>query len=387
MLDFLKKKKIENIYHEETIVLEDFNKLETEEQYKQIEDILNKMYEDKVKVTKGYVLKCVKLSMSKYDDELHLPNGLLVEKNDEQMIFSYKKHRNTALLFLMLGAILLVGIFSATYSAIIYLKEQEVNIDLNGDGIPDLNVDTDGDKKANINIDTNLDKKPDVNIDYKHNKMSVFNIDTNGDGKADSNMVEDATMDNSTCKLNCDSTGDGWPDYNIDLDGDGTPDLYIDTNNDKNPDLNLDLNNDGVCDYMCDDNNDGKCDSYCSAAISNDTINNNVAAGGASVVNGIPDANMNTESLVVFYEDYGELTVSGLFPDDQTGVEITYPEKTFTITNESNYTVIYKLTWVVSKNTFTSNNFQYKLTSTNGEQKFLIQHYLGQILWLRKMLK
>ena len=359
----LKKKKIDNIYHEETIVLSDFNKLDSEAQYKLVEEKLNTMYENKVKVTRGYILKVIKLSMTKFDDELHLPNGLLVEKNDEQMVFSYKKHRNTLLLILMLGGILLVGAFSATYSAINYINEQKINIDIDNDGVAEINIDTDNDGNPNINIDYNGDRKPDVNVDYKDNHMSVFNIDTDNDGKADSNMVNDATADDTTCTINCDSDGNGWPDYNIDLDGDGKPDVYIDTNGDKTPDLNLDLNGDGTCDYMCDTDGDNMCDTYCSAA------NNSSGAiknGGTSVVNGDPNSSVSSSNLFVYYEDYGELVVSGLFPDDQSGVEITYPEKTFTITNESNYIILYNLSWVVYKNTFTSTNFKYKMVGTNG---------------------
>ena len=49
---------------------------------------------------------------------------------------------------------------------------------MNGDGIPELNVDTDGDYIPDINIDSTGDGKPDINLD------------TDDDGKPDENMIE-----------------------------------------------------------------------------------------------------------------------------------------------------------------------------------------------------
>ncbi len=80
-----------------------------------------------------------------------------------------------------------------------------VNIDTDGDGVPDINVDTDGDGEPDVNIDTDGDLEPDINID---------------------------------------TDGDGDPDINIDIDGDGDPDIDIDTDGDGIPDENIDEDDD-----------------------------------------------------------------------------------------------------------------------------------------------
>ncbi len=166
-----------------------------------------------------------------------------------------------------------------------------INGDLNGDGIPDINIDGDGDGIPDLNIDTDNDGKPDLNLvilkksDWKPTKCvkadpdnnileeyctgtdvkASVNIDTDGDGKPD---------------MNIDTNGDGIPDINtgiikewhpdqlVDLDGDGKPDYKtdstlkginnIDTDNDGYPDLNLDLDLDGLPELNI--NTDGKLD-------------------------------------------------------------------------------------------------------------------------------
>ncbi|MEG2799968.1 MAG: hypothetical protein RR925_08770, partial [Erysipelotrichaceae bacterium] len=74
---------------------------------------------------------------------------------------------------------------------------QFLNIDVDGNGTPDVNVDVDGNGTPDVNIDVDADNKPDINIDV------------DGDGKPD---------------INIDVDGDGKPDINIDVDGDGKPD-------------------------------------------------------------------------------------------------------------------------------------------------------------------
>lgn len=355
------KGKIENLYKEEIINLKEFNELLSDEQYKKVEEILNKMYENKVEIDKAYVMKCIKLSVAKKDDSMYLPYNLVVDKDDKEMVFSFRKHRNAFLLFLMFFGILIVALFSATYSAIFYLKQEEINVDIDGDGIADINIDKDGDNIADINIDKTKDNKPNINIDYKGNRMAVFNLDINNDGEADTNLVNNAEGDNlKTCKINCDTNGDGWPDINYDTDGDGVPDFDIDLDGDGVPDLNIDLDGDMKCDLMCDTTGDNVCDTSC---IKSD---GGIKGSGSSSVTGEPSSNLSTSQLLVYYEDYGELIVDGLFPDDQENVDIFVPKKLFTITNDSAYTVQYKLSWIVTKNTFTSNNFKYKIIATNG---------------------
>lgn len=362
----MEKKKDQNPkylkYRQVTINLNEFKALDNESQINKIKESLDKMWDGKIKIDDAYVNKCIKLSLAKYDDELHLPKKLLVENNGKELLFSYKPHRNNAFFFLLFGLLLLVGGFSATYSGIILLKRAELNQDIDGDGIPDINIDLDNDGIADINIDPNKDKIPELNIDYKGNNKPTFNLDKDNDGVPDFNLVNDATKDN-TCKLNCDATGNGWPDYNIDIDGDGVPDLDIDTDGDKIPDINIDSNGDGKPDINIDTDNDGKCDINCiPGAGSKDDIKHS----GTSTETGDKDSGVSSVSLMVIYSDEGYVNITGVFPDDQENVTMPPMTKKFTVTNNTDYKVAYKLSWIVDENTFTSNNFQYKLESTNG---------------------
>ena len=54
----------------------------------------------------------------------------------------------------------------------------DVNLDLDGDGTPDLNVDVDGDWIPDMNIDSTGDGQPDVNVD------------TDNDGQPDENLMD-----------------------------------------------------------------------------------------------------------------------------------------------------------------------------------------------------
>ncbi len=126
-----------------------------------------------------------------------------------------------------------------------------INIDTDGDIIPNINIDTNGDMKADINIDTNGDNEPNTNFSPinlwkpdKNHTYQKFQYDT---------MKIDPL-------LNIDSDGDGRPDINIDLDGDGNPDLNIDVDGDGIPDTNIDSNGDGKPDINVDTDGDGKPD-------------------------------------------------------------------------------------------------------------------------------
>lgn len=134
----------------------------------------------------------------------------------------------------------------------------DINIDTNNDGTPDINIDTDNDwepntnvsiedleydtHNPNINIDIDGDSKPDINIDTDGDGIPDINIDTNGDNKPD---------------VNIDTNGDSKPDTNIDIDGDGKPDINIDTNGDGIPDINIDINGDSHPDINIDTDNTG----------------------------------------------------------------------------------------------------------------------------------
>ena len=129
-----------------------------------------------------------------------------------------------------------------------------INVDTDGDGIPDINIDTNGDMNADLNITKTGQTEPSVNIatieswkpnkDFKYQSFSYdtiehkpyLNIDTDGDGRPDVNVDLDG---DGTADINIDVNGDGIPDVDIDSDGDGKPDVNIDTDGDGKPDENI----------------------------------------------------------------------------------------------------------------------------------------------------
>lgn len=346
------------------ISLEKLNKLESKEQYDLLKNTLIKIYEDKLQVDRKMVLKCVSLTCEPEDAINYFPFGLIVEKKRNKLIFRTEKKSNIILLLIFVNILAFVMI-AASYSAIDFLSRKDLNKDIDGDGIPDINLDINDDGKAEINIDTNGDDKPNINIDYKGNRKSIFNIDTDGDNKPDKNLV----VYTKICKknqVNCDTNGDGWPDTNLDLDGDGIADMDIDSDENGIIDLNIDINRDGICDINCDIDGDWKCDEKC---ISIEIIEKEkTPTNGSSSTTGNPGVGMNTDySLKIIFNDSSELIAENIFPDDQPGIEPTIiPDKVFTIENTTGMTVFYNIRWEVASNTFTTNNFMYKVVSTNG---------------------
>ena len=192
-----------------------------------------------------------------------------------------------------------------------------INGDRDYDGIPDLNIDSDGDGKLDLNIDTDNDGKPDlnlvilkksdwkptkcvkadpnnnileeyctgtnvkpvINIDTDNDGIPNINIDTNGDMKADVNIDTD---NDSKANVNIAPPHSDWkpdknysygkpsfpydtddkykPLLNIDSDGDGRPDINIDINDDGVADLNIDTDGDGIPNINIDSTGDGKPD-------------------------------------------------------------------------------------------------------------------------------
>ncbi|MCI9525234.1 MAG: hypothetical protein HFF01_09465, partial [Erysipelotrichaceae bacterium] len=179
----------------------------------------------------------------------------------------------------------------------------DLNIDSDGDGIPDLNIDTDKDGKPDINLVvlkksdwkptkcvvqsttvkeeycTGTSVKPQINIDTDSDKIPNINIDNNGDMKADLNISKDGKTpsvniveihewkpkhDYAQGNFQYDSIG-ADPDEpkretNIDTDGDGRPDVNIDFDGDGKPDINIDMDGDEIPDIDIDTNGDGKPD-------------------------------------------------------------------------------------------------------------------------------
>ena len=111
-------------------------------------------------------------------------------------------------------------------------------------------------ERFNVNLDKDGNGIPDTNIDYDGDGVADINVDTDGDGVADWNLVQDS----DPTGLNYDSNGDGFPDLNIDLDGDGIPDINIDLDGDGYPDLNIDENLDGIIDWNKDLNGNHELD-------------------------------------------------------------------------------------------------------------------------------
>ncbi len=308
-------------------------------------------------------LKCLKLSCDPDDNELRLPYKLIVTKDKNRMYFKFEDNtkKNLWLLFIILGIFILTSLGS-TYIALRYLSIAHLNLDIDGDGIADLNIDLNMDDKEEINITSNS-KTPEVNIDYKGNRKAIFNIDTNGDGKADSNLVNQDTNNDGICDLNCDTNGDGWPDTNIDLDGDGIADMYIDVDGDGNADLNFDTNNDGVCDLHCDTNNDNVCDKNCVKNL--EVIEDNT---GSSTAIGNNQSNIESAKFIIDFVDSKQITIDGLFPEDQNDDVLKYAYKNIVINNKSSTYVRYKIELVVTEYTFDfeKGNFLYSVTSTNN---------------------
>ena len=127
-------------------------------------------------------------------------------------------------------------------------KKWILNEDINDDGFPDLNIDIDG------------DGKPDLNITNNKNNVCIKNCDTNNDGIPDylNEINEDTKEKVSITNLNIDIDYDGVCDVNCDIDGDLTPDINVDTDGDVVPDINIDYDHDNVPDFNIDTDDDGK---------------------------------------------------------------------------------------------------------------------------------
>ncbi len=82
------------------------------------------------------------------------------------------------------------GNFSFDTMVIDEKKEVLINIDTDGDGLPDINIDLDDDGEPDINKDVDGDWIPDIDIDSTGDGIPDVNVDTNGDGEPDENIIE-----------------------------------------------------------------------------------------------------------------------------------------------------------------------------------------------------
>ncbi len=126
----------------------------------------------------------------------------------------------------------------------------EINVDIDGDWIPDINIDNNGDMKADINISKD-GKTPIINIAVIHDWKPVK------DYKADKFLYDSIGKEDAVPELNIDTDGDGRPDINLDLDHDGIPDLNIDWDGDWIPDTQIDSDGDGKPDINIDTDGNG----------------------------------------------------------------------------------------------------------------------------------
>ena len=350
-----------NINRREEINIKEFMLLDAKTQSEKIKESLEKMYDGKVNVNRNHIEKVLNIAFEPKDTEIYLPNNLRVSKENDKLIFSFKKKKNGLLILLFLLGFLFIGGF-ATYTGIVLYHKSMLNIDIDGDGVADINVDMNKDGICDFNCDINGDRKPDLNIDYQSNRRSMFNIKMD-DGSIKNPSNQDIDKDGK-CDINCDTNNDGWPDLNIDYDGDGIVDFDRDINNDGIKDLDLDTDGDGVCDLNCDDEpKDNICDRKCT------DIEFSGNGGGSTSQSGDGSINAKTASLVVIFDKTDEVIVDMIYPDDQEGEEginTKVPDMTWSVKNTTNKTLYYDIKWLDVYNDYESDNFWFKVESSNN---------------------
>lgn len=354
-----KKKEIKKVSkNREELNLKDFMLLDSKKQDEVIRETLDKVYEEQVNINNKQIDKILNVIFDTKDIQAYLPYGLCVDKVGNKIIFEFRNRNNLGLIILFLLAFLFIGGF-ATYTGVQYLSRALLNQDLDGDGIADLNIDINNDGVCDINCDTNKDGRPDRNIDYHGNRKAVFNVLLD-DGKI-FNPINQDIDGNGKCDINCDTNSDGWPDLNIDYDGDGKIDLDRDINNDGIKDLDLDINGDGICDVNCDEDKDDKCDKFCA----NVTIKDN--GNGTSSSSGNNGINFEMTSLLIKFDSTDLVKAEDIYPDDHdpNKFNIKIPDLTFSIENTTDNTLYYYINWTEVYNSFETDNFWFKVESTN----------------------
>lgn len=335
--------------------LDRFNKLNINEQNELLRDILKDAYGGRNKVKSETLLKIENLAKEKDEKIIKLENSITVENDGKDLIFTFSRTKVLPILIFYIGLLVLLS-SAATFSYLQEMKMSKLNVDINGDGIPDINIDTDNDEIADVNIDINDDDKPERNIDYMGNHVPTFNV-IKEDGTLFNKMNQDLDGD-GVCDLNCDTDNDGWPDLNIDLDGDGKADMFIDVDNSGYPNLNIDVNGDGVCDIECDTDGDLKCNKYC---LGSETLK---YLGYGEVKDNKNFVGTTIPAISVIGE---EIECNNLYPTDQPQDNAKKECTTkLTVKNLSDIDVDYQVSMNVLENTYTSNNFKYKMTGTNG---------------------
>ena len=349
-----------------TISLSSFNKLDINEKNEKLRDILADAYGSRNKVKSKTLLRIINLANEKEKNIIHLENSITVENNGRELIFTFGKTKVLPIIIFYVGLLIFLSC-AATFAYLGEAKRSMLNIDIDNDGVAELNIDLDNDEIADINIDTDKDNKPNENIDYMGNWTAIFNI--NKDGILYNQINQDLNGDGK-CDINCDIDKDGWPDLNIDLDGDGKADMFIDSENEGYASLNIDINGDGKCDIQCDEDNDGKCDNYC---LSKETIKYFENVKYLETIKYLDidekeNASISSENTIPAISVLGKkVTCDDLYPTDQPEQGAKKECVTeLVVKNLSTLNVKYDLYLLVGNNTYTSSNFKYKITSTNG---------------------
>lgn len=311
-----------------------------------------------------------------------------------------KKSKKYTLLLLTMIILLLATSTATTFSFLLYRDKsgKNLNIDINNDGWPELNVSLNGTQLCQTNCDTGNEKtllyksdgKPDYNITYGYLGTAYFDIDTNGDKKGDTNLSNRDIDNDGICDLNCDVDNDGWPDTNIDLKGTGIPTLNIDTNNDGICDINCDINKDGIIDYNMDFDGDGIADMLILGNGEKTPTKNLVdqySESGKCLLNcdlnkdGWPDTNIDLDGdgkidieTIFNIKEYQNTTNNTISLTSQEEYIINYIDesevntyitpswtgkKDFTIKNQTSDTITYSIKWIDVTNTYTEKNNLY----------------------------
>ena len=352
-----KRKEALSNYSTVYVNLNEFNKLNLNEQNEKIRDILADAYGGRNKIKADVLLKIINLAKEKEKKTLHFENSVNVENNNIELIFSFSKIKILPAILFYIGLLIFLT-SAATFAYLGDMKRAELNIDIDNDGIAEINIDIDGDEVADVNIDINNDKVPEHNIDYMDNWVPTFNI-LNKDGTL-SNIINQDTNNDGICDINCDINGDGWPEFNLDLDGDGTPDMFLDPENEGYASMNIDSDGDTVCDIQCDTNRDGKCDKFC---LDSETIK----YLDYGEIEGNNNNNLIGSKIPTLTVEGEEITCNDLYPTDQPE-EGALKECTATlkVNNLSSLVLNYRVVFNISDNTYTSQNFKYRMIGTNG---------------------
>lgn len=348
--------------NEVRIKLTEFSNLNFIEKNEKIRDAIKNTTGFRDNITSGEILKILNFIDDQDSTETFINKELLILRDKEEIVIRYRKGKIYMNVIIFVATIVLI----TCIGTFIYLFRERllsVNLDINGDGIPELNIDVDGDGVADVNIDEDDDNKPDYNINYRKHGVAVFNIKNDNKYK---NLINQDVNNDNVCDINCDINDDGWPDVNIDLDGDMVADLFIDSERRGYATLNLDINGDKICDINCDTDDDNKCDVNCLDFEVIKYIN---------ITNGLAGININTP-VPTIQLDGNVISCSNLFPTDQPDENVLKECKaTFVVKNTSSIKVAYNLRLMVGENSFVSENLKYKLLSNNGISN--ITHYVS----------